>query len=60
MREHGIPFVAHGRTSAQAHHAWFDIDNVGAFRHVVRHLAALGIEVRDTADGHEWVLADPD
>jgi cyanophycinase-like exopeptidase len=23
-------------------------------------LAALGIEVRDTAAGHEWVLADPD
>ncbi len=22
-------------------------------------LAALGIEVRDTADGHEWILADP-
>lgn len=42
LREKGVPFVTHGRTSAQAHHAWFDIDNLGAFRHVVAHLVGLG------------------
>lgn len=42
LRERGVPFVTHGRTAQQAHHAWFDIDNVGAFRHVVTHLTQLG------------------
>lgn len=42
LREKGVPFITHGRTSMQAHHAWLDIDNFGAFRHVIAHLAGLG------------------
>ena len=42
LREKGVAFVTHGRTMHQAHHAWFDIDNAGAFRHVVAHLSGLG------------------
>lgn len=42
LREKGVPFVAHGRTAAQAHHAWYDIDNFNAIRQVVGHLAGLG------------------
>ena len=42
LRERGVPFVTHGRTAQQAHHAWFDIDNFGAFRSVAAHLGRLG------------------
>ncbi len=42
LRERGVPFVSHGRTAHKAHHAWFDIDNVAAFRMAVAHLAELG------------------
>lgn len=44
LRQKGSPFVTHGRSAAQAHHAWFDIDNVSAFRQVVGHLVGLGHE----------------
>jgi LacI family transcriptional regulator len=42
LRKKGVPFITHGRTDQQAHHAWFDIDNVGAFRSVVARLHGLG------------------
>lgn len=42
LRDKGAPFITHGRTAAQAHHAWFDLDNERAFRQVVAHLAGLG------------------
>lgn len=42
LREKGVPFVTHGRSAHQAHHAWFDIDNVAAFQSAVAHLSRLG------------------
>ncbi|MHA1524863.1 MAG: substrate-binding domain-containing protein [Alphaproteobacteria bacterium] len=42
MQKLGIPFVTHGRTANSENHAWFDIDNVAAFREAVAHLAGLG------------------
>jgi LacI family transcriptional regulator len=38
----GMPFILHGRTQADAPHAWLDIDNEGAFRHAANHLLDLG------------------
>jgi LacI family transcriptional regulator len=38
----GMPFILHGRTSAQSAHAWLDIDNEGAFNHATKHLLDLG------------------
>lgn len=42
MQSLGIPFVTHGRTASSDSHAWFDIDNFGAFREAVGHLTQLG------------------
>lgn len=42
IRDLGLPFVSHGRTVESDRHAWFDIDNFGAFTDAVRHLADLG------------------
>ncbi len=40
----GIPFVTHGRTSKSDNHAWFDIDNIQAFKDAVDHLVGLDHE----------------
>lgn len=37
-----MPFVLHGRTEVESPHAWFDIDNEGAFRRATSHLLDLG------------------
>jgi LacI family transcriptional regulator len=38
----GFPFVAHGRTNASAHHAWFDYDNAAGIRLALDALLAQG------------------
>jgi LacI family transcriptional regulator len=38
----GFPFVAHGRTNASAHHAWFDYDNAAGIRLALEALLAQG------------------
>jgi LacI family transcriptional regulator len=42
LQERNIPFVTHGRTEANAPHAWLDTDNEDAFLRVTRHVIALG------------------
>lgn len=37
-----MPFLLHGRTEVESSHAWFDIDNEGAFRRATLHLLDLG------------------
>ncbi len=40
--QHGLPFVAHGRTRVNEPHAWFDYDNESGMRIAVEHLLAHG------------------
>ncbi|GGX90785.1 LacI family DNA-binding transcriptional regulator [Massilia dura] len=42
LSEAGFPFVAHGRTDASAHHAWFDYDNAAGIRLALDALMAQG------------------
>lgn len=42
MQARGIPFVTHGRTQANAPHAWVDADNAAAFELATHRLLALG------------------
>jgi LacI family transcriptional regulator len=42
LMEAGFPFVAHGRTNASAHHAWFDYDNATGIRLALDALLAQG------------------
>lgn len=42
LAKQGLPFVAHGRTSVNEPHAWFDYDNEGGMRIAVEHLLAHG------------------
>jgi LacI family transcriptional regulator len=42
LAKQGLPFVAHGRTSVNAPHAWFDYDNESGMRIAVEHLLAHG------------------
>lgn len=42
LKELGLPFVTHGRTSESNDHAWFDVDNFEAFSDAVDHLVSLG------------------
>lgn len=42
LQERGVPFVTHGRTEANAPHAWLDTDNEQAFYETTRRLIALG------------------
>lgn len=42
LKQLGMPFVTHGRTSESTDHAWFDVDNSRAFEEAVRHLLNLG------------------
>lgn len=42
LAQQGLPFVAHGRTSVNAPHAWFDYDNQAGMRLAVGHLLEHG------------------
>lgn len=42
LQQRGIPFVTHGRTRANAPHAWVDADNEGAFEMATQRLIGLG------------------
>lgn len=42
LAQHGLPFVAHGRTRVNDPHAWFDYDNESGMRIAVEHLLAHG------------------
>lgn len=42
LAQHGLPFVAHGRTRVNEPHAWFDYDNESGMRIAVEHLLAHG------------------
>lgn len=42
LTENGIPFVVHGRTSAEARHAYFDIDNHQVAYRAARRLVERG------------------
>lgn len=42
LAQQGLPFVAHGRTSVNAPHAWFDYDNQAGMRLAVAHLLEHG------------------
>ncbi|CAN5819282.1 substrate-binding domain-containing protein [soil metagenome] len=42
LAKQGLPFVAHGRTSVNEPHAWFDYDNEAGMRIAVEHLLAHG------------------
>ena len=42
LRQHNIPFVAHGRSTDCSDYAWWDIDNEQVFREAVSHVVALG------------------
>ena len=60
LREHGIPFVVHGRIWPQPDHAYFDIDNEGILYQITRHLTGLGhrrIAFINGALGHGFATA---
>ena len=40
LAKQGLPFIAHGRTSVNEPHAWFDYDNESGMRLAVDHLLA--------------------
>lgn len=42
LAKQGLPFIAHGRTSVNEPHAWFDYDNEAGMRIAVEHLLAHG------------------
>ncbi|MFB2550122.1 LacI family DNA-binding transcriptional regulator [Ensifer soli] len=42
LEELGLPFVIHGRATAEGRHGWLDIDNAGAIRQATGLLADLG------------------
>lgn len=42
LAKQGLPFVAHGRTSVNEPHAWFDYDNEAGMRIAVEHLLEHG------------------
>lgn len=42
LAQHGLPFVAHGRTQLNEPHAWFDYDNESGMRMAVERLLSLG------------------
>ncbi len=42
LLRHGLPFAAFGRTGADLHHPWVDVDNVAGTAAVVEHLVARG------------------
>ncbi|MEP3277350.1 MAG: LacI family DNA-binding transcriptional regulator [Stappiaceae bacterium] len=42
LRQHGVPFVAHGRTKDPSGYAWFDIDNEAALEMAANHIIGLG------------------
>lgn len=42
LQERNVPFVTHGRTEANAPHAWLDTDNEQAFYVATQRLIALG------------------
>ncbi|MDV7143199.1 substrate-binding domain-containing protein [Tropicimonas sp. TH_r6] len=48
----GIPFVVHGRASRAPTHAFYDIDNHGAFRQATELLVALGHRRIALLNGH--------
>lgn len=71
LSESGIPFVVHGRTSAGARHAYFDIDNHQLSHHSTQHLIELGHRrialinglahfsfARERLDGYRAALAE--
>ena len=60
LRDHGIPFVVHGRIWPDADHAYFDIDNEGILYQITRHLTGLGhrrIAFLNGAPGHGFASA---
>lgn len=42
LAKQGLPFIAHGRTSVNEPHAWFDYDNESGMRLAVEHLLEHG------------------
>lgn len=42
LAKQGLPFIAHGRTSVNQPHAWFDYDNDSGMRVAVQHLLEHG------------------